>query len=588
MTITRRGAMAASLALAGASGVRAAEAAASSPAPRTAAGSWAIPQRPPAEFTVGAPGAGTRDYTAALAALNAYARAELDQIGLPGMTIAVTDADGFTAVLPLGWADVAARRPVRAADYFQIGSISKSFIALTILALADQGRIDLAAPVARYLPDAPLPHEPITIKELLSHASGLPDGAPIFPRTPDARLWCGYAPGSRFSYSNTGFQLLGRVIERVAGEPHQTVADRLVRQKLGLGAVAGVISQARRAAFAVGYWPWNRVDGHILPGGRLESATFDEEDNPAGSIGASAGEMAIYLQALMRFARGQGGPVLSDASARRFATPVIAAEEFGAGARYALGIAVQPVDGVDCLHHTGGMMSFASSFHADPVNGVACFASVNAMLDDELYRPRQVTRYAVQLMRAVRAGAPLPAAPDALSRWRVKDPAAWAGVFHAGPRQIALGATSNGLSLETDGRAAVALGHGEGRLITDHPALAGHGLEAVRESGHITGLWWGETLFSRDPAAQPPTSPPALRALAGVYLNRDPWVGSAVILARGPQLVAEGAGPLADRGGYWTLAEDPGGVERFRFEAPLNGRPQRLNVSGSDLLRITV
>jgi CubicO group peptidase (beta-lactamase class C family) len=577
--------MAASVALAGAAGApaMARQVGGSS----TAYAAWAIPPRPAGQFTVTAPGAGIRDYTAALAALDAYARAELDQIGLPGMTIAVTDADGFTAVLPLGWADVAARRPVRAGDYFQIGSISKSFIALALLALADQGRIDIDAPLARYLPGAPLPPEPITLAQVLSHATGLPDGAPIFPRTPDARLWCGYAPGARFSYSNTGFVLLGRVIEHITGEPHQVAVDRLVRQKLGLGAVAGVISQARRSAFAVGYWPWDRVDGHILPGGRLEPATFDEEDNPAGSIGASAPEMAVYLRALMRFARGQGAPVLSDAAARRFATPVIAAGEFGPGARYALGVAVQPVDGVDCLHHTGGMMSFASSFHADPTNGVACFASVNAMLDDELYRPRQVTRYAVQLMRAARAGAPLPAPPDPLSRWRVKDPAAWAGVFHAGSGQLAVTATPDGLRLETQGQGALALAHGETGLITDHPALRGHGLEAVREGGAITGLWWGETLFSRDAAAAP-VSPPGFRAFSGVYLDRDPWVGAAVVLARGSELVVEGAGPLVDRGAFWSLKDDPGGVERFRFEATLNGRPQRLNVSGEDLLRITV
>jgi CubicO group peptidase (beta-lactamase class C family) len=560
--------MGAGLALAGSS---AASAATGGTVPPRAAGP--IPPRPAGPFVVTAPGAGTRDYTAALEALRAYALSELNQIGLPGMTLAVTDADGFTAVLPLGWADVEHARPVRAGDYFQIGSISKSFIALTLLALSDQGRVDLAAPVARYLPDAPLPHEPVTIAQLLSHASGLPDGAPIFPRTPDGRLWCGYAPGSRFSYSNTGYELLGRVIERVTGEPHQAAVDRLVRHKLGLGAIAGVISQARRPQFAVGYWPWDRTDGHIPPGGRLEPATFDEEDTPAGSIGASPGLMTIYLRSLIRFARGQGAPVLSDAAARRFATPVIAAGAFGPGARYALGVAIQPVDGVDCLHHTGGMMSFASSFHADPTAGVACFASANAMLDDELYRPRQVTRYAVQLMRAVRTGAPLPPPPDPLAPWRVKDPAAWTGVFHAGARQLALSPSPSGLRLESAGVAADAVAHGADGLVTDHPSLAGHGLEAARDGGRIVG---------------PPVPPAGLLALSGVYLNRDPWVGSATVLARGPSLVIEGAGPLVDRGAFWSLKEDPGGVERMRFEAMLNGRPQRLNVSGADLLRLTV
>ena len=150
MRLTRRGWIGASAALTGIS-----FSAGSSAAPPLSATGL-----PAGDFRILSPGAG-HDYGPALAALRDYALAELIAWGLPGMTLSVTDLDGFAAVLALGWADVDRRIPVDPGHYFQIGSISKSFIALTLLALADEGRVDIDAPVARYLPDAALPPEPI-------------------------------------------------------------------------------------------------------------------------------------------------------------------------------------------------------------------------------------------------------------------------------------------------------------------------------------------------------------------------------------------------------------------------------------------
>ena len=203
---------------------------------------------------------GAHDYTAALRALSSYAATELDAVGLPGMTLCVVDADGFSATVGLGFADVERRIPVNARQLFQIGSISKSFIALAVLALVDEGKIDLGTPISLYLPDAPLPAAPITVIELLNHTGGLAHDAPIFPRGGDGRLWTGFTPGSKFSYSNVGFNLLGRMVERVTGEPHHVAVEMLVRHKLGMSGVAGVLSDARRPDFAVGYWPWD--DAH--------------------------------------------------------------------------------------------------------------------------------------------------------------------------------------------------------------------------------------------------------------------------------------------------------------------------------------
>jgi CubicO group peptidase (beta-lactamase class C family) len=345
--------------------------------------------------------------------------------------------------------------------------------------------------------------------------AGLPDGAPIFPRTPDGRLWSGFVPGSKFSYSNTGFDLLGRIIERATDMPHQEAVDRFVRAKLGITGMAGTISEGRRGDFAVGYWAQNQMAAANLPGDPLEAAYWTPEDTPAGSIGATSGQMAVYLRALMRIGRGEGAPVLSDASARRFATGVIAAPDFGPGARYACGVAVSPVDGVPCLHHTGGMMSFSSSFHADPAAGVACFASVNARLGP--YRPRRTTAYAIELLRAVKAGAPLPKAPDAMAPYRVKDPAPFVGRFVAREGDFVLAAAPLGLKVTTSDGSTLAFPEGEGgsRFVVDHPLLARHGLDAVRENGRVVGFWWGEMLFGRDKAPVQPAPAAALKPMAG-------------------------------------------------------------------------
>ena len=150
MRITRRGWLGATAALAGASAAEAVHA-----APATGAAPAVAPAAaaPAGKFLIRAPGAG-HNYDDALTALADYARAELAAWGLPGMTLSVTDAEGFVATLTLGWADRERGVPVGPRHLFQIGSISKSFIALTVLALADQGKIDLDAPVARYLPEA--------------------------------------------------------------------------------------------------------------------------------------------------------------------------------------------------------------------------------------------------------------------------------------------------------------------------------------------------------------------------------------------------------------------------------------------------
>ncbi|MGH6612728.1 serine hydrolase domain-containing protein [Sphingomonas sp.] len=522
-----------------------------------------------------------RDYGAALERLRDYAAAELDAVGLPGMTISIVDVEGFTASLSVGWSDVDKRLPVTPDQLFQIGSISKSISGLWLHAAQDKGLIDLSAPVSRYLAGVPLPAQPMTVHQLLNHAGGLAHDAPVFPRTPDGKLWTGFKPGARMSYSNIGYAMLGLIIGKVSGKPHFQALEDDVLKPLGMTGATAHIRTADRGRYATGYVPI-REDGVVMSRAALIPGPWTESDNAAGAVAASADGMAGYLRYVLALGAGKGGPLMSDAAAKKMLAEDITSSEFGAGARYASGIATVQIDGKPALHHTGGMTLFSSAFHADPAAGVACFASVNGRLIS--YRPRLTTIYAIQLMRAVVAGTALPPPPDPIAFRRVPTPEHYAGTF-TGPdgRSVTLRATGTGLVLaDRNGVGRVELA-GKDSLATDHPGYAAHQLDF--DGDKADRFWWGDILFGRGAALPQPVAAAALKPLTGEYSSSD---GTFVVLARGSALVAEGAGEFVRRpGGFWSPKEDAGGVTRVWFDGAVNGVPSRLIFCGMDFTRIS-
>jgi len=520
-----------------------------------------------------------RDYGEALERLRDYAAAELDAVGLPGMTISVVDADGFAASMTVGWSDIDKREPVRPDQLFQIGSISKSITGLWLHAAADKGRVDLNAPVSRYLTGVPLPAQPMTVLQLLNHAGGLAHDAPVFPRTPDGKLWTGFKPGAPMSYSNIGYAMLGLIIEKVSGRSHVEALEQDVLKPLGMTAATAHIRTADRGLYATGYVPF-REDGVTMSRAQLIPGPWSESDNAAGAVAASADGMAGYLRYVLALGAGKGGPLMSDAAAKKMLAAEIETTEFGPGSRYASGFATVQIDGKPALHHTGGMTLFSSAFHADPVAGVACFASVNGRLIS--YRPRLTSNYAVRLMRAVVAGTALPPPPDSFAFRRVPTPEGYAGTF-VGPndRSVTLRDTGNGLVLSDKGGEGRVELVGKGSLGTDHPGYAAHPLDFADKKDRF---WWGGELFGRGAALSQPAPAAALKPLLGEYASVE---GNFIVLARGSALVIDGMGEVIRRpAGFWSPKEDVGGVTRIWFDAAVNGVPSRLIFCGMDFIRI--
>jgi len=540
------------------------------------------------DVAVVATGGSNVDYGLALKALAAYAELHRIEFGLPGMTLAFADQDGWRATLTLGLSDVELKTPVKPDQLFQIGSISKSFIALSLLKMAEDNRLRLDDAVTDLLPDLPLAKAPrFTVRNLLNHTSGLPDDAPLFPRGMDG-LWCGFPPGGAMSYSNTGYRILGLIAEKIDGRPYaETIRERVLKP-LGMGATHPLILDGERALYATGYSPLYR-DRPYMRRDPLASGPWTPVAQAAGSVASTPGDMSLYLAFLIGAGQGKGAPVFSDASARLFVTPPeVEAPAFGPGARYAYGVALVPFGGRTLIHHTGGMLTFCSSFHVDALAGVGAFASTNCTVSEK-YRPRLITAYACQLLAAARAGQPMPSPPP-IPPMAPADPSDVTSeplVSPAGDR-IALEIVGDSMRALWNGRPIRVESTDADIYLLGDPKLQILPLKIERVNDKVVAAWWGGVRFAADPALRsPPPVPAALRALEGRYDSDDPWgPGLNRVTAQGEVLVLNGEEPLVPLpGGDYRVGADAQGCERVRFEAPLNGEMQRLVISGADTLR---
>ena len=165
---------------------------------------------------------------ATLDSVDRYLRGELERQRIPGMSVAVLRGDSVLLARGYGFADLEHRVPATDSTLYQSASVGKQFTAALVLTLAREGRLGLDTSIRRWLPEAPAAWQPITVRHLLTHTSGIPDyteGAVDYRRdyTEDellaaaVRLPLEFTPGETWRYSNTGYALLGFLVRRATG-----------------------------------------------------------------------------------------------------------------------------------------------------------------------------------------------------------------------------------------------------------------------------------------------------------------------------------------------------------------------------------
>jgi CubicO group peptidase (beta-lactamase class C family) len=530
-------------------------------------------------------------FQAAYQRLDEYIARHMSEVGAPGMTLALADRKGLLRTSQYGFADVKAGVRVSPETLFEIGSISKSFVAMAVLQLAEEGKLDLHKPVTTYLPWLKIEskYAPFTTHHLLSHTSGL-SGVPLLMRVAVTTLRAGFEPGSRWVYSNIGYVLLGFLLEAIDKKPFAEVMRQRVLNPLGMNASVPVISNEIRERVAIGYGPL-QPDRPFPVRGKLGEAPWIEVPEAAGSIAATASDMGNYLQMLLNHGAGAKGRVLSEKAFELLTKPVIKSAFRGEDASYAYGLWVSDANGHTLLRHTGGMVAFSSGMYADVTEGFAAFASVNAARLSGGYRPIAVTRYALALLIAASRGQELPAPPPPpASPTIIKNAADYAGTFTSPDgSKLMLTSENEQLVLQHGGSRIVLEQAGRDSFLVKHPDFAlftlsfGREKDVVVEAFHGAN-WWTNERYS---GATKFEYPKEWEAYTGHFHSDSPWYGSTRIVIRKGALIVGGDQPLAPvEPRSFRPADDPSDADRMTFDTIVDGQAMRMNYSGIEFFRM--
>jgi len=260
---------------------------------------------------------------------------------------------------------------------YRIGSITKTFIAVLVLRLRDEGRVDLADPVGRHVPGLPAPAGEVTVAALLSHTAGIaaetpppwwervdgsirPDLADVLPPTPRV-----HPPGRRHHYSNPGYALLAGLVEHLRGAAWYDVLRREVLTPLGLDRTTAAPVPPHADGYAV--HPWADL---LLP----EPAHDAGRMAPAGQLWSTLADLAGWAQVLL----GHRPEVLHPDTARQMRTPTSppTGAEWEGG--HGLGLQLTRSGGRLLAGHTGSMPGFVAALWVDPTEELAAMAMANA------------------------------------------------------------------------------------------------------------------------------------------------------------------------------------------------------------------
>jgi CubicO group peptidase (beta-lactamase class C family) len=508
----------------------------------------------------------------------------------PGAALSVTDREQTLGVVVRGHADVAAGRPVDPETRFQIGSISKSFVAIVAMQEADAGRLDLHAPVTDIVPwiDIPQPFGAIQMHHLLSHTSGLAIGTEAVLSGLGAvwnlrRFPPGFAPGDRFWYSNDGYKLVGVVLEHVTGSSIERLLQERVLMPLQMNHSTAAITNDVRMDQAIGYSTMydDRPPQRDHP---LVEAPWIVCNTADGSIVSDAVDMAAYARSLLN--RGAG--VLDAESFGRLVTPVIAAEDEPYD--YAYGLHVSP-DGQE-LWHSGGMPGFTARLECHLDSGLGCVVLLNGDGDKA-----EIATFALRAVRAALEGESPPNIEAPRDPASTADASEYAGVYRSPDRVLEVVAEENRLSVREDDVEAI-LERAEGdSFLVSHPRLGRFYLRFGRDAaGRVVEAFHGGDWLPSDAYVGPgaPAAPSEWASFVGHYRGPGLWEPSfRVVIRKGTLLKIS---PNAETGeAELELVRQPDGAfrvgveewrpDRIRFDAIVDGLALRADFNGASWYR---
>ena len=294
------------------------------------------------------------------ARIDAIVQRHMKLPGAVGLSVAVARGDEVVYSRAYGSANLEFPAPADGETVFRIASVTKQFTAAAILKLAERDKLALDDPLARFLPDFPTHGQEITLRHLLTHTSGIPNVTNLGKKWSDVAareleheemlaLWkdlpLEFVPGERWNYSNSGYYLLGMVIEKVSGQSYGDFLRAEFFEPLGMTRTR-LDSNAELIP--------NRAQGYAFEDGAFRNDRLIGMSQPfsSGALLSTASDLVRWQTALV------GGRALEPESYEEMKLPFLLAG--GGEMTYGLGLFLSPVAGHPCVWHGGDIFGFNS------------------------------------------------------------------------------------------------------------------------------------------------------------------------------------------------------------------------------------
>jgi CubicO group peptidase (beta-lactamase class C family) len=242
---------------------------------------------------------------------------EMQERRIPGLQVAVVQRGKIVLLRSFGIANLQDSVPVTNKSIFSINSCTKAFTGVAVMQLAEEGKIDLAAPVSKYLDGLPASWQPVTVRQLLTHVSGLPNilnlldpsTGKLVGRDSEDSAWAKvqampmeFPTGERFSYNQTNYVLLGKIIDKYSGEPFARFFSRRQFQVVEMPNTVFGDSRDVIPHQALSYRYVRNIDGHALGEEKLIFAysEFPPFRRTASGLNSTAEDIAHWIIALQQ------------------------------------------------------------------------------------------------------------------------------------------------------------------------------------------------------------------------------------------------------------------------------------------------
>lgn len=330
--------------------------------------------------------------------------------GLPGFAIGVVKNGKLIYAKGFGVAKLGTNAPVTSRSLFHMASVTKTFVATAVMQLVEQRKIDLDAPITKYLPYFKMDDEryrDIKVRQLLSHTSGIPDTTNYHWDQPEyddgalerfvrstANQKLIFTPGEKFAYSNTAYEVLGDLIAKVSGESFEDFVQHHILTPLGMKDSTLLVRQAN---------PSLLTSPHVEESGKLVASKifpYNRAHAPSSTLYSNIDDMSRWAIANLNHGELDGRRILKRETAEMMWQPVVNAFSVKEGIAWF----ITDLQKHRLVMHDGGDVGFQSRLLLAPDDSVAVIAMTNFATADKDYL--QFATEALKIMLDLKSAAP--------------------------------------------------------------------------------------------------------------------------------------------------------------------------------------